>query len=117
MANHNQAGNPDSGFSNYQPDIIRGVISNDFTEVLDALNQDPTSINKKDVYGRTAGMYAALGGNLDMLTWLSERDGFDPAITDRESNNMMHYAFWSGDKVLTNFVFRLIYPLQGIASV
>lgn len=105
-----QAASPDSGFANYQPDIIRGVRNNDFTEVLDALNQDPACINKQDLFGRTASMYAALGSNLEMLTWLSKRDSFDPTLSDKEGNNMMHYAFWSGDKELVNFVFRLIYP-------
>lgn len=110
MAKNNLADSPDSGFDNYQPDIIRGVITNNFNEVLDALNQNPLCINKQDVYGRTASMYAALGSNFEMLKWLSKREGFNPKMTDREENTMLHYAFWSGEKELIHFVFRLLYP-------
>lgn len=110
MVDISQSENPRSGFNNYTPDIIRGVRNNDFSEVQDALDQNPKCINKQDMYGRTAVMYAAMGKNQIMLEWLSEREGFEKDLIDNEENNILYYAFWSGDKELVNFVFRLLYP-------
>lgn len=112
MANNNFATNPDGGFNKNTPDIIRGVIRNDFLEVKNSLIDNPSCINFQDQLGRTASMYAILGSNLDMFIWLSKRKDFNPLIEDYEFHNLLYFAFWAGDKEIIDYVFKFLYPLE-----
>lgn len=94
------------------PDIIRGTKNNDFSEIKEAIKADPNCINQLDDLGRTPAMYAAMGGNLGLLNWLSEQEGFISNIIGKNEEDLLFCAMCSGNDEAVSLAFQLLHPVS-----
>ena len=100
------------------PGVIQEVIRGSRSEIEHYLKHNSLMVNEQDYYGRTPIMHAALQCNLDMIKWLSKTKDIDVKIVDYEGNDLLFYAFWSGNDELVDFVFGLLHkPPRGAPAM
>ena len=72
----------DEGRMRHEFDIIRGAINCDYTEIDNALNEDPICVNSQNQLGLTAAHFSVSRSNYGVLIRLAQEEKFDPFVTD-----------------------------------
>ena len=99
------------------PNIIKGVLSGDFNQVLYELRKDPASVNTQDEKGNTPAIHAAKLNDLEMLEFLSSEDIFECYKCDNGGNHLMSIAEGFGASDLYILVLDLYTEKAGKTQV
>lgn len=79
------------------PEIIKGVLSQDFDKVKGELANDSSSINQQNKDGLTAVMYAAKFKEVELFELFTSHGGIDTNLHDNAGNCLFDYAFQTMD--------------------
>ena len=92
-------------------DIYHGADINDLGEIIGALKEDETVLDRpEELTGKTALTIACADGNFLAAQYLLEECGADPWITDKHVRTPLDYARSIGHDAIRAILLRKMFP-------